>query len=324
MKRKKSAEAFRKRTPTMAVNGNILLTIRDTLQKGDYAGALAAIDLALVGVNDLGQKSKLLALAGDCLFRQGRFSEAADTYAQISQSVQNEPLLWLRPALGQIYSLLKDVRVEAASTQGLAVIATAQTFYQQYQTTLAVAQATVATGGQVVIPAEPPQPSRVASRLGKVFFNEGEPALAKIFFQQALQFNSANCQALLGLAEIALRENNPAQAIANARQALASNHYHAETLSAWTILLAAGRKSGSDVLDVSLLSNLSQSPPTVRARAVLLLVKTLRGQSDVRWQQLATNWLQQSGTTNPIIAAELRKLILADCRVVFKTGLFCS
>jgi tetratricopeptide (TPR) repeat protein len=315
MKRKKNHQGFHKRAQGSAASPSLLHSIRNTLQSGDYAGALAAINQAVAGASDVGVQSELLSLAGDCLFRQGKYAEAAEAFGRIYDPVQNQPAFWLRPAIGQIYSLLKDVQVDAAQAKALAAMQTAQTFYQQYQTQLVQAQATVAAGGQAAIPAEPPQPAKVASRLGKIFFSEGEVPVAKTLFQQAIQLEPNSHKALLGLAEIALRENNPVAAITHARQALASNHYHAETLSAWPILLAAGRQSGTDVLDASLLNSLSQSPSAVRARAVLLIAKNLRGQGDARWQQISTDWLQSAGTTNPIIAAELLKLNLAQTRI---------
>ena len=315
MKRKKNHHGFHKRAHGPAASPSLLHSIRDTLQRGDYPGALAAINQAVANTMDIGAQSELLSLAGDCLFRQGKFAEAADAFGRICDLVQNQSMFWLRPAIGQIHSLLKNGQTDTAQTKALAALLIAQTFYQQYQAQLAQAQVTVAAGGQAVIPAEPPQPAKVASRLGKIFFSEGEVPMAKSLFQQAIQLEPTNIKALLGLAEIALRENDSTTAIANAKKALATNHYHAETLSAWTILLAAGRKSGTDVLNASLLNNLSQSPAGVRGRATLLIVKTLRGQGDVRWQTIAANWLQSAGATDKVIAAELQKLNLANARI---------
>lgn len=157
----------------------------------------------------------------------------------------------------------------------------------------------------------------VATRLGRLFFHEGELATAKSLFQLALEMNpSGACAARLGLAEIALRENDPTTAIQRAREALAVGQYRAKTLPAWDILLAAGRRTGTDTLDAALLNGLAQAPPSVRARAVLLLAKGLRSQGDARWAQIANNWLQSAAADNPTIAAELRKLRFAHARVL--------
>jgi tetratricopeptide (TPR) repeat protein len=319
MKRKRNPNGFHKRRAAGAVapsaSSSVLSAIRNAFQGGDYQGALSRINQQLGETTDPIFQSKLVSLTGDCLFKQGNFSDAASAYATASQLAQNQPAVWLRAVIGQVRSLLKDVQIDAAQAQALAAVQTAQTFYQQYQIQLVQAQATVAAGGQAVIPAAPPSIGHVASRLGKAFFEEGELDTAKNLFQAAVQSGSTHCHALLGLAEIALRENNPADAIAFARQALTANNFHAKSLSAWTILLAAGRKSGTDVLDSSLLNSLVQSPAPVRAHAVLLLAKTLRGQSDARWTQIANDWLQSAGPANPIITAELRKLKSAQNRI---------
>jgi hypothetical protein len=315
MKRKKSVQRFRKRAASAAAGYTQYQTIQDQLQGGDYSGALAAINDLLPLVTEIGARSELLSLAGDCLYLQGKYAEAATTFGQIGALVQAEPLLWLRPAIGQIHSLLKNVDVTAAQTKALAAMQMAVTFRQQYQTQLAQVTATAAAGGQATIPAEPPTPARVAARFGKIFFSEGEVAIAKALFQQSVSLDANNIKALMGLAEIAVRENDCANAIAKAKTALAVNHYHAETMYAWKLLLDAGRKSGTDVLDATLLNNLSQSPAGVRARATLLIVKNLRGQADTRWQTISNDWLQSPGAKDKVVVAELRKLNLAHARI---------
>lgn len=315
MKRKKNPLRFRKRAAASTAGYSQFQSIQEQLQGGDYPGALSAINDLLPLVTDIDSKTELLSLAADCLFLQGKYAEAADAFAHIGDLVQGQPLLWARPAIGQIHSLLKNVQVEAAQTRTLAAMQTAVAFYQQYQTQLAQAVVTIAAGGQATVPAEPPKPANVAARFGKIFFGEGEVAVAKSLFQQSLQLDASNIKALLGLAEIAVRENDSATAIAKAKTALAVNHYHAETLYAWKLLLDAGRKSGTNVLDAALLNNLSQSPAGVRGRATLIIVKNLRGQGDARWQTISNDWLQIPGAKDKVIVAELRKLNLAHARI---------
>jgi tetratricopeptide (TPR) repeat protein len=57
----------------------------------------------------------------------------------------------------------------------------------------------------------------------------------------------------------------------------------------------------------------------VRARATLLIVKNLRGQSDARWQTISNDWLALPGAKDKIIVAELRKLNLAHARITNPT-----
>jgi len=221
----------------------------------------------------------------------------------------DQPVLWLRPAIGEIRSRLKDGQATEAAGLAAAAVQRASAFEQQYQQVVAQANATAAAGGQATIPAQPPRTSVVATRLGRFFLNAGELAQAKTLFQQALQFNpNGAAKARLGLAEIALRQDNPSDCVSRAGEALLLGQYRAKTLPAWTLLLAAARRTGTDTLGAGLLSGLAQTTASVRARAVLLLARGLRSQNDPRWQPIAANWLQQEGHTNPAIAAELRKL----------------
>ena len=130
-------------------------------------------------------------------------------------------------------------------------------------------------------------------------------------FQQAVQVSPNSCQARLGLAEIALCEGDAAKAASLAKEAVIIGKYHAKTLAAWPLLLAASRKIGVSI-DVDLIKGLAAAVPSVRARAILLLVRGLRSQNDASWRQLAADWLQQEGSKNPRVAAELKKLALAN------------
>ena len=183
MKRKQNPQGFHKRGGGRAGNPSQLQAIRETLQSGNYSGALTTINDALATASGAGSKSLLLSLAGDCLFRQGKFAEAAELYGETLATVQTEPTYWLRPALGEIQSLLKGAQVEAAQAKAAAALEIANGFHSQYQALLTQAQSVVTAGGQVAIPAEPPPPAKVASRLGKIFFSEGEVTTAKSLFQ---------------------------------------------------------------------------------------------------------------------------------------------
>ncbi len=323
MKRKSNPLRFRKHQSSHQVDhdsrSTVLREIADLIHRGTFAQALTQIDQEVANNPGPDDKSKLLSLAGDCLFKQGKFGDAATLYLQVFQQVHNRPEAWLRPLIGQVRSLLKNVQVEEAQARAVTAMQTVLAHQQQYQTLLAQAQATLATGGQAVIPARPPSPAEVANRLGRFFFAEGELAAAKTLFQQALDLSPNSTHAQLGLAEIALREGDGATAATLARRVIVIGLYRAKTLSAWNILLAAGRKTGTNVIDTALLNGLAQATPSVRARAVLVLARGLRNQNDSRWQQVATNWLQQSAGSNPTITAELRKLKSANARMTNDT-----
>ena len=319
MRRRANPGRFRKtgaaNAPDLMARSGVLRGVRDCVKRRQFASALSQINTQLAANPAPAFKTQLLCFAADALFAQGKFSEAAGAYAQVGQQAQTQPLNWLRPAMGEVLSLLKDTQVAAAQTRALAVVQQGVTVWQQYQAQFAQANAAIAAGGQAVIPAKPPTPAAVTNRLAKQFFSEGEVAIAKALFQQALQLSPNSCHARLGLAEIALRESDGATAAQLARQAITLGLYRAKTLPAWNLLLAAGRRLGTDTLDTPLLNGLAQATPKVRARAVLALAAGLRGQGDARWQTIASNWLTQSGANQPKIAAELRKLKVAHSRL---------
>ena len=319
MRRRANPGRFRKSVatngPDLMARSGVLRDLRDLVQRRQFATALAQVNTQVAANPAPGFKTQLLGFAADTLFIQGKFTEAAATYNQVAQLSQTQLLQWLRPALGEVRSLLKDNQVATAQERAIAAVQRALTLFQQYQTQLAQANATITAGGQAVIPAQPASPAEVANRLAKQFFSEGEIAAAKALFQQALQLSPNSCHARLGLAEIALRENNGTLAAQLSREAITMGLYRAKTLPAWNLLLAAGRKLGTDKLDTPLLNGLAQATPKVRARAVLLIAGALRGQGDARWLTIANNWLSQSGANHPKIAAELRKLKMAQSRL---------
>jgi hypothetical protein len=262
-------------------------------------------------------KFKLLLFAGDSLFKQGKFVEAAQAYATLYQQAVTvgSTVAWLRGGLGQVRSLLKTAQVTQAVTQAQSVIAQAAAFEQQYQQQIALADAIIQNGGQATIPAQPPGAARVTSRLGRLFLAEGEPDTAKQFFQSVLPTDPNNCQARLGLAEIALRENRPSDAEDLLKETIGLNQYGAETIAAWPLLLAACRQTGNDPLGSNLMDGLAQAQPAIKARTLLLLAGSLRGQNDARWRTIATDWLQTSSSDSAPIAAEFNKLIVASDKI---------
>ncbi|MDR3459000.1 MAG: tetratricopeptide repeat protein [Verrucomicrobiae bacterium] len=272
---------------------------------------MSEIDKEVGASSDQVYRSKLLALAGRCLFRQGKFSEASAAFGKICDLVQSQPVEWLSPALAQVYSLLKAAQTDQAANLAVTVMQRAVSNQQQYQNYIAQVGANLAATGQITVPAQPTNPDVVASRLGKYFLTEGEFKTAKSLFQQALQINPDNYQCRLGLAEIALREDDAAEATSLAKDAVMIGRYQVKTLAAWPLLLAASRKTGTPI-DAGLISGLNTATSSVRARATLMIVRGLRSQGDASWRQLAASWLQAEGATNSTVAVELKKLAFSS------------
>lgn len=126
MKRKANPVRFRKRqranAPCHDPRSAVLRGLHDLVQRRQYAQALSQIDQAVAQTADMDYKSRLLALACDCLFKQGKFAEAADAYAAVGRLVSGRPLNWLRPAVGEIRSLLKNVQVGDAQVRATAAV----------------------------------------------------------------------------------------------------------------------------------------------------------------------------------------------------------
>ena len=320
MRRKRNPTGYRKRQSANVADSDsrsaVLRAIGDAVQRRDFPGALSQIDQQIAAnPADTVFQSKLLALTADCLYKQGKFADAATAYTSVSEVVQGQPpTMLLRSALGTIRSQLKDVQIQQASDLADGTISTANTFSQQYAATLSRAPSTLASSGQIVIPGRPPSPVAVASRLGKAFLSEGELDTARLLFQQALAASPNTCRARVSLAEIALRSGDAAKAANLAKEAIQVGMFQAKTVQAWRVLVAASGQTGSTGVNADLMDALGQAAPSIRARAILVIVKTLRNQSDPSWKQIADNWLQQEGATNPIIAAELRKIELAHSR----------
>lgn len=323
--RKRSANRFRKRLASLTNDhkpqSGALRTVRDLAQRGSFAAALTQIN-TLAGSFSGEAQFKLLLFAGDIYFKQGKFSQAAQTYATIYQQAVSggQPSVWLRAGIGRVRSLLKSVQVTQAVTQAQLLMSQVVVSQQQYQQQVTLADAIIQAGGQATIPAQPPAIGGVSARLGRLFFSEGETDTAKQLFQSALQADANHCKARLGLAEITLREGRPADAENLIKETIALNHYGIDTLAAWPLLLAACRQTGNDPLGSNLLDGLVQVAPGLKARALLLVAQGLRRQNDDRWRTIATSWLQASPSDSAPIAAEFNKLIVASDKITVSSG----
>ncbi|MGC3990154.1 MAG: tetratricopeptide repeat protein [Chthoniobacteraceae bacterium] len=284
------------------------------LGQSNYPGAFALLNTLAQATADPLQQACILSLVADGQFRQGQTDEALQTYQQAAELSVGDARQWLRPVVGQIVVLLAEVQISAAQTAASAAIQKSMDFWTAYQGQLTQAAQQTAAGGAAIIPVEPTAPHEVMVRMGNLFLNDGELDFAQDCFQQAIDFWSGSSNALLGLASVSLRKGSYATAITQATQALTAGGYRAGTLKAWPILFAANLRSGTS-MDAGVIAGIQNVATGVNAKATLLITQGLRNQRDARWKTVATNWLASSGTSNPIIAAELRKILLADARL---------
>jgi tetratricopeptide (TPR) repeat protein len=309
--------AFRKPRPQNGADRNPQSALRRALGKligrTAYAEALAQLNSQLAaGGLDEATTAEVFCYAADVLFAQGKFDEAADAFGKAAGHAFRGAG-WLRPAVGRVRSLLKGVQVEAAFGVAHEAVADGARRRQVYQQELAQAQAALAADRPAVVPAQPLRDSVIATRFARLFFQEGELEFARTLWQEALAMEPQGAtKARLGLAEIALREGRVADASRLAADALRVGKFRAKTLPAWPLLLKADFQQGKTELNPSLLLGLQQTKAGVRARATLLIVRTLRGQHHPQWAALANQWLAANPNGSAIVAAEFKKLMLAS------------
>lgn len=308
--RKRPHEAPRDRSHESAV----LRRIGEDISRREYAQALSAANGRLGETSDnRHRQGRVLSLVADSEFKRGAFDRAASIYLQAAHHGLDHHELWLRPLLGNVRALLKDVQVEQALHMAWHVVDVAERKQLNFDEEVRRANRRLAEEGRLEVPPVPPRVSVVATRLGYQFLREGEPEAAKQFFEKALETNPRGAtRARQGLARVALAMDHPEEALKRSVDSIRRGHFGAKTLSSWPILIAARRRLGGWMISERLIDGLDEAPASIRARAVLIIVRELR-KSDMRqWRQIAHNWSTREGDQFPIIEAEMRKMILAS------------
>lgn len=307
---------FRKRTATNLPDLQPLSTqlreVRNEIQFCEYPTALAVLNGMLTNGNpDNVTRARILSFAADSQLQQGKYADAVNFYQSAQALLSSHPRAWLRPALGEVISLLRGAQASAALARARVVVQTAISIQSQ------MPPMTVPPHDRVAVAARPWGADTVAARLGKHFLAEGELAAAKEMLNRAQLLNpNPTFFTSLALADIAEREDRLPDAANLVKQALTAGTYRAKTLSAWPLLLRINQRLGTPGVSSQLLLGLQPLSPGVRARALLLITKTLRSQSVAQWMQLATDWLASSQAVDyPRVTGEFNKLILSSQRL---------
>jgi len=303
---------FRKRPPTNdadheAISAQLRAAMADIGAK-NFAAALSKLDaLSAQASLPADRQCQIAAMAGQALLAQGKFAQAATTFQQAWQLGADTAVVWFNAALGQVLAQLRNVDVETAVTTGKAAVTTAEQKVQQYGGQVAAAPQLLGQTGVLRMDRAPIRASVVAFRIGQQFWNEGEAEQAAWFFTKATEIEPQGaCRARIALARIALVNEDFQGAYDQARQALVLGQFHAKTLSAWPVLIAASRKLGNSGVEQALVNSLAQATPTVRGRARLSIAATLRSYGDPAWTSFAT--VQTGEDRNHILQAEFGKL----------------
>lgn len=285
------------------------------IDRNFFSEALSAINAEIPSSPGAQEKAKWLRQVARSLYKRGRFVEAARVFSRALDLAQNAPRDWLEPHLSLVRSLVKDGSFTEAEEAARKCYAICLSHIQNFRERRIAARRQFEQTGRVVVPVKPHRACVVASELGEIFLSEGELMAAKHYFELAIQGNPrGGTRARQGLAEIALRFDDSETAFQRSVEALTLGKFQAKTLASWKPFFAAKRKLRQSGLPGEFLAAIKASQPGVRARAILVVVREMRGSGDPQWKSIAQEWLNDSGDEFPAVAAELRKLFLSDLK----------
>ena len=282
------------------------------IQKRKFSQALAESNELLAQPDrTVHQKSRVLSLVADCEFKRGRFAESSQIQLQAASNILDHATLWLRPHIGHVRALLKVPDVQQAAMMARHAVALAEAKMAEFNEQVRLADVAVATNMAVEVPPVPPRISVVATRMGYLFLQEGEPELAEEFFRKAvLSAKGGANRARQGLATIALSKGNAADVAKISAEAIRRGHFHAKTLPAWSSLIAARRQMGCWRISDRLIAGLDSAPASLRARTICSIVTELRRNDMRQWRKVAEAWLEKEGDDFPKYAGTFRKYFL--------------
>lgn len=291
------------------------------IARSRYEEALTVLDsLASMGITDPVRLSQIASLAADSQFGLARYPEAITLYGRALIYLENDNRIriWIRPALGELRALLKGLENERAYQRALEIWQRATDSHLELEAELAITPEELEEGGPLHIGPRPVRPSVVLTRLGNVFIEEGHMDTAREFYQQAVLISPRGAtRARQGMATVCMAATEDADAEKYAREAIQMGKFQAKTICCWETLIAARAKQGKNLLDAELFTSLqiNQKGP-VLARAMLTIVKSLRGYGDLRWKQIAEDWITRPEVSDEIIEVELAKILLSDEKLI--------
>ncbi|MGB4241130.1 MAG: hypothetical protein WBK37_07540, partial [Kiritimatiellia bacterium] len=305
------------RTPQdRAAFSKTLREIGDDIHRGKTAAGLAKANQALTHSGlDRPRQARVLALVADSEFMRGRFDEAAQIQLRVASDTIDDPTLWLRAYIGEVLALLKSPNVEGALMMAWHAVEVAQTKMTDFDEQVRLARQIVEDGGAVEVPPVPVRVSVVATRMGYLFLQEGEPEAAEEFFNRAIASSKGGAnKARQGLAKIALARGEFGKAINMASDAIRCGGYKVKTLDAWKTLISARRQLCGWKIRERLIAGLDTVPAGLRARAILTIVRELRKNDMRQWREVAARWSAREGAQFPVVETEIRKMLLSSAK----------
>ena len=294
-----------------------LRRISDNIHKRKFHKALAESNslLASGDITNL-QKSRVLALVGDSEFKRGRFAKSAEIQLEALAINLDHPTLWLRPYIGGVRALLKVPQVDQAIVLARQAVAMAETKMAGFDSQVRHANHGLSARKTVAVSPVPVRISVVATRMGNLFLQEGEPEAAAELFQKAIQSAQGGAnRARQGLAIIALAQGAFEEAEKISAEAIRIGHYRAKTLPAWALHISARRKQGCWRINDRLIKGLEKAPAGLRARTILAIVTELRRNGMRQWRPVAEDWMSKEGGSFSPHVIDIRKMILASAKI---------
>jgi tetratricopeptide (TPR) repeat protein len=173
--------------------------------------------------------------------------------------------------------LLKVPQVDQAIMMARQAVAVAETKMARFDSQVRQANQTLVANASLAASPVPMRISVVATRMGNLFLQEGEPEAAAEFFLKAIQSAKGGAnRARQGMAMIAMARGEYAEAAETTAEAIRIGHYRVKTLPAWSIHISARRKQGCWRVNDRLIKGLEKAPASLRARATLAIVTELR------------------------------------------------
>ncbi len=289
----------------------------DNVQKRKFDEALAESNAWMSKPNMASHdKGRVLALVADCEFKRGRYAEAGEIHLNAAAKSMEHPTLWLRPYVGCVRALLKAPRVDEALVMARHAMAIADAKMAEFDESVRRADQDLHVRAEIATPAVPLRPSVVATRMGFLFLQEGEPEAAKEFFQKAVSRAKGGAnRARQGLALAAMAKGEYEDAAKRSADAIRLGRFRVKTIPAWSIHISACRQLGNWRIRERLIKGLNQAPAGVRARATVSIATELRRNGMRQWRQVADEWLAKEGARFPRYENDLLKLILASAKL---------
>lgn len=293
----------------------ILRQARDLIQTRKFSVAFSLLDNLLASSITSARRWQIRVLLAEAELRQQNPEAAQELVATADENLKQLGREWLSVLIMQVRATLGSVGSKEAENRALEGVEIASAIAQKYYSQSA--QFPIATQG-VVIAERPHKPVSVAVRLGSYFIEAGELDAADALLTKAEELGGAQSFGVLsGRARLNLALGNFASAVNLATQAIQVDKFHAKSLGALGILIAARRATGMSGLDLEFWGGVQQAPSNVANRFVQLAITHLKRFGDPLWLDLTRAWLtSDAASSDSITRAELEKGLLSYFRRV--------